>query len=422
VPVSAVSEAEALFELGTRTGRVTLEALRWTRLKKASDAFAPGHLVRVRVVSLPPKPAEGVDPSPVELDVVPLPKVQGALVAIDPKTRHVVALTGGYDFARSSYNRATQAKRQPGSSFKPLVYAAALASGKYTTASILNDAPDIIRDPWTGAEWQPQNYERGEYEGPMTLREALAKSKNTISVGLIQAIGHEAVVDFARRAGIGSELPASLTLALGSGEVLPIELANAYTTLATMGQRADPILITRVTDSDGKVLEVHRAVPEETLPPAVAYIVTSLMERVIEIGTGVRAKELRRPVAGKTGTASDNKDAWFSGFTADYVATVWVGFDTPASIGRGETGGKAALPIWLSFMLGAHERLPASDFPVPPGIEKVRIDPLTGMRTQDDSGRLEVFAAGTAPTELAPRAGEADPNLLFLEDGGRRWP
>jgi penicillin-binding protein 1A len=241
-------------------------------------------------------------------------------------------------------------------------------------------------------------------------------------VRLIEAIGPEAVVDLARRAGIGAKLPENLTLALGTGEVTPLELANAYATLATMGRRAEPILIARVREQDGRVLEDQHAVHEETIPPAVAYITVSLMQSVIEVGTGVRANELRRPVAGKTGTASENRDAWFSGFTPDLVATAWVGYDDHGKLGRSETGGRAALPIWLEFMKDALEGRPAVDFPRPAEVETVRIDPASGLRAPDESsGRLEFFVEGTAPTDVAVAAGEADPRKLFLEDGGREW-
>jgi penicillin-binding protein 1A len=375
--------------------------------KKASGAAAPES----------PEPRE----PPVPLALAPVPLVQGALVAVDPLTREVLALAGGYDFALSSFDRAIQAKRQPGSAFKPFVYAAALASGKFTTASIVNDAPELFRDPWTGKEWKPQNFERDVYEGPLTLREALSKSKNTVSVRLVEAVGPQAVIDLARRAGIDSPMPESMTLALGTAEVSPLELANAYATLAATGKRASPILITRVVDGSGKVLEAHVAAPEETIPPAVAYVTTSLMRSVVEMGTGVQASELHRPVAGKTGTTSESRDAWFSAFTPDLVATAWVGFDDHASLGTTLTGGLAALPIWLAFMKGATEGRPLRDFSAPPGVETVRIDPRSGLRAGEGApGREEVFVEGTAPKEIAAGPGEADPGMLFLEDGGRR--
>ena len=329
----------------------------------------------------------------------------------------MVALVGGYDFTLSAFNRATQAKRQPGSSFKPFLYAAAMESQKFTPISIVNDAPEPIRDPYTGKTWSPRNYENG-FEGPMTIRTALTKSKNTVSVRLIESLGPDTVIAFANKAGIHSTLVPNLTLALGTSEVSPLEIANAYTTLQTEGQYADPVMLVKVTDAKGKVLEEHHAAPEQVLPPAVAFLATSLMRSVVEEGTATAVKELNRPAAGKTGTAQEYRDAWFSGFTADYVATAWVGFDNHDSLGSGETGGKAALPLWLGFMRDAHKNLPPREFPVPEGVRQVRIDPQTGkLAGARVPGRNEYFLAGTAPTEETQAV---DPNDFLMMDPGRR--
>lgn len=435
------TDARALhIDLGNAIGRIDRSTLAWTGLGKKATLPAGG-LYRVRVRQGHPRPPKKAKPlTPEELDEIPLelvprPTVQAALVAIDPKTRRVVALDGGYDFASSQFNRATQARRQPGSSFKPIVYGAALESGRFTLASILNDAPDLHRDPWTGKQWRPQNYERDVYEGPMGLREALAKSKNTISVRLIEAIGPEAVIDFARRVGISSPLPSNLTLALGTGEVTPLEMANAYATFAARGQGAEPVFLTSVQDKHGAFLERASAVSEEVVSPGIAFLVSSLMRSVIEEGTGRRAASLARPVAGKTGTASENRDAWFVGFTPDLVAVVWVGRDNHAPIGRGGTGAGAALPIWLDFMEAALMGTPVSDFARPEEIEEVRIDPESGKRVSGvgdraadlpvgdapgprSSGRLEYFVKGTAPEEVATPEGEADPRFFLMEEAG----
>jgi penicillin-binding protein 1A len=437
-PVESVSDKEAVVDLGPVKGVLAFDGMRWARPyapgrasaspRKATDVLLARQLVRVRVLALPgpiehPKGqgAEPVAQVPLALEQEPL--VQGALVAIDPSTRHVVALSGGYDFGASAFNRAVQAKRQPGSAFKPFVYAAAIMSGRFTAASLVNDAPELIRDPSTGKEWRPRNFERDAYDGPLSLRTALSRSKNTVSVRLIEAVGPRAVIDVARRSGVGSPLPDNMTLALGTGEVTPLELTNAYATLASNGRHAEALLVLRVTDAAGKVLEEHHAVPEETIPPAVAYVTTSLMRSVVEGGTGVRARELARPVAAKTGTASGHRDTWFAGYTPDLVTTAWVGFDDHAPLGSAETGGHAALPIWLAFMKGALEGRPKLEFPVPAGVESVRIDPMSGLRARDDApGRAEVFVEGTAPTEVAPRPGEANKDELFLEDGGKARP
>ncbi len=378
---------------------------------KLSDVVAVGDLVRVRLGAALPASEK------LAASLAQVPDVQGALVVIDPETRAVLAMVGGYDFADSSFNRATQAKRQPGSSFKPFLYAAAIESGRFTPLTQINDAPEAIRDPWTNKLWKPQNFEKGAFEGPITLRAALTKSKNTVSVRLIEALGPEVVIDFARRAGIASELPQNLTLALGTGEVTVLEEANAYTTLRADGQWAEPQIITQVRDATGKILEEHRPAPEPRIPAPVAAVVTSLMRSVVEEGTATQVQELGRPAAGKTGTAQEYRDAWFSGYTMDFVATAWVGRDDHTPIGTLETGGKAALPLWLNFMKRAHQGLPVRDFPLPEGVVQARVDPSTGrLAGQALPGRLETFVAGTEPSEAAHAPGAVDPNEFLLHD------
>jgi len=424
--VTQVDDAKrvATLDFVGRPGTLAFSTVAWARPRgvgkwtqapvKLSDVLKPGQLVRTRILSVP---AAG---KPLEVTLDQVPEVQGALTVIDPATRRVLALTGGYDFARSSFNRATQAHRQPGSAFKPFIYAAALQSQKFTPVSVLNDAPEAVRDPWTGKVWKPHNYEKSGFEGPMTLRQALTKSKNTVSIRLIEAITPQVAIDFARRAGIRSEMPENLTLALGTGEVTELELANAYTTFATLGKYADPILLVRVTDVRGTTLEEHQAAPEETIPPPVAYLATSLMRSVVEEGTAVAVRDLGRPAAGKTGTANEYRDAWFSGYTPDLVATAWVGFDDHSSLGSGETGGKAALPIWLGFMRAALDGKPARDFDMPPGVLSVRVDPSSGLLAGAHvPGRSENFLEGTAPTAEAPPPGEASPDRFLMEEPGR---
>ncbi len=406
-----------------RTGTVAFSTVAWARPRgvgkftpaptRMSDVLKPGQLVRARVLAVPTG-------KPLEVTLDQVPEVQGAVTVIDPATRRVLALTGGYDFARSSFNRATQAHRQPGSSFKPFLYTAALQSQKFTAVSVLNDAPEAVRDPYTGKVWKPHNYDKSGFEGPMTLRQALTKSKNTVSVRLIEALTPEVAIDFAHKAGIHSEMPNNLTLALGTGEVSELEIANAYATFDALGKYADPILLVRVADVRGTVLEEHQAAPEEAVPPAVAYLGTSLMRSVVEEGTAGAVRELGRPAAGKTGTANEYRDAWFSGYTPDSVATVWVGFDDHSSLGAGETGGKAALPIWLGFMRAAMEGKPVRDFEVPPGVQTVRVDLSTGLLAGPHTpGRAETFLEGTAPTAEAPPPGEATPDRFLMEEPGR---
>ena len=424
--VRAVDNAgkKAEIDLVGRTAQIAFSSITWARPRgvgkwteppsKISDVLKPGEVVRVRILKVTPPSV------PLEATLDQIPEVQGALVAIDPKSRQVVAMTGGYDFELTQFNRATQAHRQPGSSFKPFLYAAALASLKYTSLTMVNDAPEAIRDPHTGKVWKPHNFERTGFEGPMTLRQALTKSKNTVSVRLIQELSPATVIDFAHRAGIQSELPDNFTLALGTGEVTMLEIANAYATFQSLGKYADPILLIRVSDASGKVLEEHQAAFEEKLPPAVAYMATSLMRSVVEEGTASAVRELARPAAGKTGTASEFRDAWFTGYTPDLLASAWVGFDNHDSLGNGETGGRAALPIWLSFMKAAHQGIPERDFEVPTGIALARIDPATGMLAgRSTPGRAEPFIEGTAPTHEAPPPGQVDPDRFSLEAGRR---
>jgi penicillin-binding protein 1A len=379
--------------------------------KQMSEVLAVGDLVRVRLG----KPGKTAD-APLEATLDQVPEVQGAFVAIDPQTRRVVALSGGYDFELSSFNRATQARRQPGSAFKPFVYGAALDTGSYTPITVMNDAPEVFLDRWSGQKWAPQNYD-GRFSGPMTLRAAVAVSKNTIPVRLVDVLTPATVIDFARRCGVRSKLPEFLPLALGAGEVGVLELTNAYATLHSHGRYAEPVLVLRVTNAEGTVLEAHEAVFEETLRPSTAFLVTSLLQSVVEDGTAKLVQELGRPAAGKTGTTNDENDAWFVGYTRDYVGAAWVGFDAKKGMGKGEAGGRSALPVWLDFMKVAHRDLPLREFDPPPGIEFVRIDPLSGLLAGSAvPGRLEPFLQGTAPTVEAPSPETVRPEDFFLHD------
>lgn len=417
--VTAVSDATATIWFGGREGTLERKDAAWALGNRSlSTLLKKGDIVHVEV-----KSARG---SKATLALWQDPAIQGALVAIEPATRRVVAMTGGYDFAQSSFNRATQALRQPGSTFKPFVFGAALESGRWTPASLVVDAPETFRDPWTGKDWKPQNYERNRFDGTMTLRRALALSKNTVPVRLISELGPDPVIDFARRAGIRSTMPKNLTLALGTGEVSPIELANAYATLAAQGMYAEPVLVERVEDRRGVVLEENRAKPSPTISPALSYVLTRLLQAVVEEGTGARANVLDRPTAGKTGTTSDGRDAWFAGYTTDLVAVSWAGFDEPRPLGRGETGGRTAVPAWVEVMKAWHEKRPAREFPIPEGVEFAAIDPKTGLLAPVDAPPEAVeeaaFVQGTAPTEraLAPGLHPADAPLeLFLGGSGR---
>jgi penicillin-binding protein 1A len=341
------------------------------------------------------------------------PQVQGALIAFDPYTGGVKAMVGGYEFARTHFNRAVQAQRQPGSAFKPLLYAAALEHG-YTAASVVLDAPISFPDSG-GKVWSPKNY-GGRYYGPIPLRSALTKSLNTVSVRLADSMGSDYLSRYLGRFGFSRPLPRNLSIALGSSEVTLLELVRAYGVFATLGKRFEPIFITDVTDDAGRPIEFGETKPnfERVMAPAAAYVVTNLLESVVQNGTGRRAVALGRPLAGKTGTTNDSRDAWFVGFSPDLLAGVWVGFDSDRALGPRETGSRAALPIWMTFMGKSLEGRPVVDFPKPPGLSYVHVDPETGLRAVPGGASLrEVFVAGSEPTEYAPLPSLDDP----YEDG-----
>ena len=343
---------------------------------------------------------------------------QAALVVMDPATREVRAMVGGYGFRNGGFNHATVAKRQPGSSFKPLVYAAALDTHKFTAATVLIDGPQVYASPGL-APWKPTNAEKEEYNGPVRLRFALAKSLNTVASQLVD-VGRDgvepaAVVALAHEAGIESELEANPSLALGTSVVTPMELTNVYATLANGGKRLTPQILKKV---DGEVEEDVQKTAVQAMKPELAYVITSMLTSVIEEGTAASARgKLKRPAAGKTGTTNSHKDAWFVGFTPDLATGVWVGFDDNRELGRGEQGARAALPIWIDVMSGALRGVPPRPFAQPPGVVVQKIDPKTGLLAAPGAVNAidEVFLEGTAPTQVAPQAGEANPDTYTVD-------
>jgi len=335
------------------------------------------------------------------------PSVQGALITLEPSTGIVKAMVGGYDFDGSQFNRATQGARQPGSAFKPLVYAAAM-DHHFTPASVIVDEPISFQDH--AGVWMPHNYEE-KYFGPTTLREALTFSRNVVTVKLATRIGIKNLVKYVRKLGIRSPLAPNLSLALGSSEVTLLDLAAVYAVFANHGERIEPRFITQITDSQGNVIDETRAQGEQVLSPETAYLVTSMMQSVIDHGTGRRAKALGRPAAGKTGTTNDMNDAWFMGFTPQLLTGLWVGFDEKRSLGKGQTGGVVAAPIWERFMEQALENEPILDFPVPDGISFVLINARTGQRALPGSGGgfLECFRRGTEPSVVVAQPIKSEP-------------
>ena len=350
--------------------------------------------------------------------IAQVPKVESALVSLDPANGAILALAGGFDFDANKFNHATQAWRQPGSSFKPFIYSAALEKG-FTPATVLNDAPFVIEATKTGGQlWEPHNYD-GKYDGPMRLRTALAKSKNMVSIRLLQAIGPGYAQDYIQRFGFDAKMhPAYLTMALGAGSVTPLQLAAAYSVFANGGYRVKPWFIARVEDNRGQVLytakpETAGVDAERVIDERNAFIMTTLMRDVVRYGTAAKAMSLgRNDLAGKTGTTNDHVDAWFAGFMPKLVAVTWIGFDTPANLGNNETGSLAALPIWMSYAGKMLKGVPETELSPPSGVVAVNINPATGLREPGGASRtLEWFYQ-----ESQPPVGD---DSTFARDGTR---
>ena len=321
-----------------------------------------------------------------------VPQAEAAFLAISPLDGAILALTGGFEYERNKFNHVTQAMRQPGSSFKPFIYSAALEKG-FSPATVVNDAPFFVpADKAGGEDWEPKNYD-GKFDGPMRLRNAVAKSKNLVLVRVLQAIGPQYAQDYIARFGFDpKQHPPYLTMGLGAGSATPLQMAAAYAVFANGGYRVSPYLIARVTDARGNVLSEAKPVAagegaERAIDPRNAFVMTTMLRDVINFGTGTRALSLgRKDLAGKTGTTNENVDAWFCGFNASIVGVSWIGFDQPRTLGANETGGVAALPIWISFMQKALKGVPEKPLSPPDGVISVRINPDTGLR--DDSSTL----------------------------------
>lgn len=419
---------------GGYTGRLPLEALaRYAQPGKghkeakgkgggaagqvlAETLFKEGDVLRVRVMS-PPSEAEPQPP------LQPALGPEAALIALDPETREVLALVGGDPRLPSHFDRALQARRQPGSSFKPIVYTAALGLRRrdLTLATLVDDSPTVYVGE-AGKQWVPKNYD-GKFRGPIRMREALAHSVNMVAIKLLQQVGVDRVIDLAHAMGIASDLDPYLSLALGASAVRPIELANAYATFAAGGRAADPLLIRRIDTPDGAPLLEVAVQPVEVIPPDLACLATDALSSVIEEGTGRKARELGRPAAGKTGTTNDQTDAWFAGYVPHLAAVVWVGNDDNFPLGRGEQGGLTALPIWLGFMKRALDGRPAEPFPPCEGLVERVIDKKSGLLAPfghpEEESRSERFLPGTEPLEVLPLPGELDIDDFLLEQTGK---
>lgn len=460
--------------IGVVRAELPLASMKWARPSMDNRPVGPEPALPSKVVSKNDvilvrvlKKADGLVTVGLEQD----PVVQGAVFSLDAQTGLVLAMEGGFDYKQSEFNRAIQAARQPGSVFKSILYAAALEKG-YTPASIIVDAPIVYEDSESG-KWKPANFEEKFY-GDTTFRQALIKSRNVPTIKIAQDLQVGNVIEFARRIGMGGELPPDLSISLGSGGVSLVDLTKAFAIFPRLGRKVDPIFITKITDRDGQILEESKpkalpapkvpdgpvalaedtvaAVdpqaspspsvvpissditgkmrlalptypladdPDQVIDPRVSFVMTHLMKEVVNYGTGHAAKELERPAAGKTGTTSDYVDAWFLGFTPHVVTGAWVGFDSQKSIGPGETGAKAALPIWLGVMKEAVKAYPNEDFAIPPGIVFASLDPGTGKLAQPNSSKAikEAFIDGSQPTEVSTgTASVPDSQSNFLKE------
>ncbi|MGA7146798.1 MAG: penicillin-binding protein 1A [Desulfobacterales bacterium] len=331
------------------------------------------------------------------------PKAQAALLCIESETGNVKAMVGGRDFRESQFNRAVQSRRQPGSAFKPVIYAAALDKG-YTPATMIIDSPIVYEDTEHDFTWKPKNYKERFY-GPTLFRDALAESRNVVTIKILQDIGIDYAIDYARKLGITSNLSRDLSLALGSSGVSLLELVKAYSVFDNLGYLVEPVFITKILDRDGNILEETNPTRKKVIEQNTAYVMTSLLEGVVKRGTGWRVTAMNRPVAGKTGTTNNLHDAWFMGYTPRYITGVWVGFDDESSLGRGETGSRAASPIWLGFMQRLLQDKPVRVFQVPEGVVFSKIDAKTGLLPIPESKKtiFECFKEGTVPTEYTKK-------------------
>jgi penicillin-binding protein 1A len=401
-------------------GNIPLEGVKWA---KPATGAPRGGITRVNQV-LAPGDVVYVDALPkdqTQFRLRQVPEISGAMVVMDPNTGRVLAIVGGFSFDQSQFDRATQAMRQPGSSFKPFVYSAALDNG-YTPSTVVIDAPIEIDQGPGLPPWRPENYSTGKYYGPQTLRFGIEQSRNVMTVRLAQDIGMPLIGEYARRFGVYDNLPHFLSYALGAGETTVLRMTTAYSMFANGGRRVIPTFIDRVQDRYGHTIFKHdqrecrgcdadgwknQSEPtlvdrrEQVLDPMTAYQITSMMEGVVQRGTGTAVREVGKPVAGKTGTTNDEKDVWFIGFTPEIAVGVYMGYDKPRHIGRGATGGHLAAPLVRDFLKMALADRAAVPFRVPPGIKLIRIDPKTGLRAGPGTERaiLEAFKPGTAPPD-----------------------
>ncbi len=456
--IEVLEQSASVYLGGGEQVRIEWEGLKWARPHVDENYLGDPPKVAAEIL----KPGDFIHLLPTDKEGEPgwrlaqIPAVEGVLVSLDTDNGAILALVGGYDFYHSKFNRVIQAKRQPGSGFKAFIYSAALEAG-FTAASLINDAPVVFDDPGLEAAWRPENYS-GKFFGPTRLRYALTKSRNLVSIRLLRSMGISHALEHIKKFGFDPDkLSHNLSLALGSAAVSPLQMATGYAVLANGGYRIEPYLIERI--EDGRQQLVYEAAPlrvcssckkqessekaslpsdgPQTVPERIAprvispenhYLMNSMMRDVIQRGTGRRARSLgRQDLAGKTGTTNEQRDAWFNGFSRSLVAIAWVGFDSSAPLGKGEVGGRAALPVWIDYMEEALEGVEEQPLEMPTSMVTVRIDPVTGKRAHVGQANaiFEVFRARYAPTELLPetgvlhgegRAGSAGPGVETTEE------
>ena len=417
--------------IGNFLGQIALEDMEWarkpnleiayyeTKVKHPSEALAAGDVILVKVKE------KKEDSDLWQLALEQEPVAQAALLCIEAETGFIKAMVGGRDFRDSQFHRALQSRRQPGSAFKPIIYAAALdkhfddePERFYTPASVIIDSPIVFEDQERDFTWKPRNYKE-RFFGPTLMRDALAKSRNVVTIKILHDIGIDYAIEYARKLGITSDLAKDLSIALGSSGVSLLELTKAYSVFANQGYLIEPVFITKIVDREGNVLEEAAPVRTKVIEKTTAYLMTHMLEGVVKYGTGWRVKALNRPVAGKTGTTNNLFDAWFMGYTPQYITGTWVGFDNEAPLGKSETGSRAASPIWLGFMKRVLEDKPPKIFEVPEGIVFTKIDPESGLLPIPESKEtvFVAFKEGTEPTEHSKRPGDiADTGEFFKKD------
>ncbi len=400
---------EVIISVGGKAGLLSISDMKWARRPESEVPYykarvkSPGEVLKEGDVVLVRIKDKGKSPYEWQFSLEQEPEVHGALLCMETETGRVKSMVGGRDFGVSQFNRAIQSRRQPGSAFKPIIYAAALDWGM-NPASVIIDAPYISKMNPDEEIWRPKNYKE-KFFGPTLFRDALIKSRNVITVKILKKIGVYNAIQYGKRLGIQSHLSADLSLALGSSGLSLTEITGAYLVFANGGRGVEPIFIDKITDRSGGVIEENQPLIRDVISKETAYVMTDLLKAVIKEGTGWRIRALKRPAAGKTGTTNDLRDAWFMGFTPGLATGVWVGYDDRRPMGKGETGSRAASPIWLYFMSQVLKDRPVEDFPVPEGVVFAKIDVKTGLLASPYSKKtvFQAFKEETAPQEYSPK-------------------